>query len=289
MATTEVRCTECGLSFRKDNREINRGRKNGKLNHFCSLSCTAVSANRPRRSVAMNKLCEYCHVEFASNSRVRAARFCSHRCATLGSDTDARAAGRRDGGIKASGNLITQAEALKIREAPNYAALAALLAGRDFEFEFPLGRHVFDLFLRDCNTLVEFDGPYHRDPKQMAKDAIKQSGAESRGFRVLRLIVPPGNVPVEVFDKLPKGGAYADGALFSRLTTCSRQRSLGKLAECRHTYPCSATGGQRWRTIPTEAHGGSNPPLPTIGTKLVTDTVDTVTIYRYRSGTQVDS
>jgi very-short-patch-repair endonuclease len=90
--------------------------------------------------------------------------------------------------------LISPQETLKRREAWKYAALERVLEGRKHEFEYKLGKYVFDLALLDTKTLVEFDGPYHRDPKQKQMDADKEKAAGIRGFVVIRRLVKPAVV-----------------------------------------------------------------------------------------------
>ena len=66
--------------------------------------------------------------------------------------------------------------------------------GGQGSFEYKLGKYVFDLALLDTKTLVEFDGPYHRDPKQKQMDADKEKAAGIRGFVVIRRLVKPAVV-----------------------------------------------------------------------------------------------
>jgi very-short-patch-repair endonuclease len=93
-----------------------------------------------------------------------------------------------------SDNLLTSAEALKLRERWKYVALEAALQGRVYEFEYQLGEYVFDLALLDARVLVEFDGPYHAYGNQPRVDAAKEQAAEEAGFIVVRRVVQPTTV-----------------------------------------------------------------------------------------------
>jgi very-short-patch-repair endonuclease len=59
-----------------------------------------------------------------------------------------------------------------------------------YEVEKSVGSHVFDLFLPDLRTLVEFDGPYHRDRLMKERDAVKDRFADQNGLKVIRITVP---------------------------------------------------------------------------------------------------
>jgi very-short-patch-repair endonuclease len=83
------------------------------------------------------------------------------------------------------GNLCTPADTLKKREAWKYVVLEKHLQSRPHEFEFQLGKWVFDLALLDTNVLVEFDGIYHRS-SQLKADAEKDAYAKEHGFLVVR-------------------------------------------------------------------------------------------------------
>ena len=98
-----------------------------------------------------------------------------------------REAARRSG-LENAHNLFSPAETLKRREEWKYAALRETLvaAGRRFEFEFEIGAFVFDLALLDVKVIVEFDGSYHKDPRQREVDCRKDRAARKAGFRVVR-------------------------------------------------------------------------------------------------------
>jgi len=83
----------------------------------------------------------------------------------------------------------TIAAALLSREKWKYQRLEDYLSGKEepHTFEFPLGRHIFDLALLDQKLLIEFDEQYHSGKKQKAADARKDRYAEKRGWHVVRV------------------------------------------------------------------------------------------------------
>ena len=95
---------------------------------------------------------------------------------------------------KESKNLIPNHEVLKKREVWKYALIKKSLQRykRSFEFEYPIGKYIYDLALLDSMTLVEFDGKYHRATVQRQADAKKDALATENGFRVLRIPVKQG-------------------------------------------------------------------------------------------------
>lgn len=181
-----VSCWRCGVTVQKDAGEVNRSRRLGR-NLFCSRSCSALSANESKRSVEFEMPCPVCGVVFTTTTHNKAKRHCSRACASRGSMTDHRRAAQREAGLRHAKNLSrAQSVALKAREAWKYAALKKALGSRRHEFEFKLGRFVFDLALFDERVLVEFDGPYHQSAEQQEIDAKKDRLARRHGFRVER-------------------------------------------------------------------------------------------------------
>jgi very-short-patch-repair endonuclease len=128
----------------------------------------------------------------------RSVTFCSRSCASAGSVTDAR----RDAWQKSKKNLENGrtpkeiARRLWSREYWKYAKVQALLDFLDesYEFEFPVGHHIFDLALFAHKVLVEFDGTYHNDVNQRKADAKKTAYAKKRGWIVVRVATPPSTV-----------------------------------------------------------------------------------------------
>ena len=85
---------------------------------------------------------------------------------------------------------------MKIREAWKYELIRNHLEKRKlpFEFEYKIGKFIFDLKLSSAGVLVEFDGPYHK--YQIGADGVKDSLAKKNGWSVIR-------VPVESNSKIP--------------------------------------------------------------------------------------
>lgn len=107
-----------------------------------------------------------------------------------------REAQRRAGLATCAKNLITATDTLRRREAWKYEEVKAFLLSqkREFEFAYTVSGGIFDLALTDKKVLVEFDGPYHRDRTQAAKDEIKTAAAQQEGFTVVRRTVPASSV-----------------------------------------------------------------------------------------------
>lgn len=180
-----IECWRCGVTVHKDLSEVNRSTRLGR-NLFCSRSCSAESANEAKRSVEFEMPCPVCGVVFTTTTHNKAKRYCSRSCASKGSMTESRRAAQRASGLQHAKNLQSQAATLKQREAWKYTALKEALRGRRHEFEFKLGRFIFDLALLDEKVLVEFDGPYHQSVEQRALDARKDRVAKRHGFRLER-------------------------------------------------------------------------------------------------------
>ena len=180
-------CEYCEKEVEKPQKEVNRSRRLGRR-LFCNTSCAAKFSNAPKRAPTIDKVCPVCSVVFSTTTKVRASTFCSRECASAGSVTEYRRNTARQSGLAMRSNLISSAEALKIREAPHYVLLLEHLTktGRVFEFEFPLGPYVFDVALLDVKTLIEFDGYYHQNGKQQAADREKEKYAQSQGYVVVR-------------------------------------------------------------------------------------------------------
>ena len=195
MASTAVVCAQCGSSFQKENREINRGARLGRA-HFCTLACAAIARNAPKRRKPVTRNCEHCSATFTRASK-KISRFCTRSCAILGTKTAEREAGRRKAGLTTT-NLLPSCEVLRRREGPRYTALVCALGERPHAFEYPLAGFVFDLVLFDRNTIVEFDGPYHRSPRQRRLDERKDRVAKTNGFQIVRIDLQRGEpIPIE--------------------------------------------------------------------------------------------
>lgn len=189
-----LNCAWCGGSFSKRKAEVKRQMKKGRNYFFCSLNCAAHWGNRKKKNKDIKKVCPYCEEEFTSHTGTRAPVFCSRSCASAGSVTEKRLKGNAKGGIKF--DIYTIAKGLKKREAWKYKELQAFLNFIDisYEFEYPIENvGIFDLALFSENTLVEYDGPYHRN-EQLIEDEHKDEKAKALGWRVVRISVNPSEV-----------------------------------------------------------------------------------------------
>jgi len=196
MKRVEVVCSVCGTVVLRRAAEVYRSRRLGRPT-FCSLTCCAVARNSRRRAKELVVPCPTCKKMFKTTTKKKAKKFCSRSCATLGSETEKRRAGRRQGGLTSFrlgvGHIISPAETLRRREAWKYVAVERYLLDKErkFQFEYEIGGKVFDLALLDVNVLVEFDGPYHKPACQQKDDARKEAIARSHGYTVVRRPVPP--------------------------------------------------------------------------------------------------
>jgi very-short-patch-repair endonuclease len=192
MSSSIIVCANCGVSVLKDNREINRNARVGRRN-FCTISCAAVFSNKDRRVAAVTATCP-CGKPVHTSTKRRATKHCSRGCASLYSVTPTRIKAAIAAGHANSGNLLTQAEALRKRESWKYALLEKCLRGVPHQFEFPVSGFVFGLVLYEAHTLVEFDGPDHRGTAQRALDSKKDSAANKAGYFVRRVAVEESSV-----------------------------------------------------------------------------------------------
>lgn len=88
--------------------------------------------------------------------------------------------------------LYAVAAAMRSHKAELYAAVDASLCMRPHQFEFVIIPYIFDLALFDTNTLVEFDGPHHKNTGQRTRDARKDLHALEKGYRVIRVPTEQG-------------------------------------------------------------------------------------------------
>lgn len=183
----QVRCDGCGAQVNKPAGEVRRAQKLGRR-LFCSRSCTAKTANAPKRAQPLTMTCP-CGQTFQTSTHNKAKRHCSRACASTYSMTEARREAASAAGKRHSKNLCSPSEALRRREGWKYAALAQALGDRPHQFEFELDSFVFDLALLDTKVLVEFDGPDHQDKPTRERDAIKLKVAKRAGWRLERRAV----------------------------------------------------------------------------------------------------
>lgn len=192
MRMVEVACERCGKIVVRREAEVNRSLKLGRR-FFCGHSCTAQTANAPRRSKEIVAVC-ICGNRFTTSTNKKSAKYCSSACADKNRYRSTEK--RQQAGFTHSSNLIPNFEVLRRRESWKYAALEQTLKSQNriFQFEYPLSGYIFDLALLDTKTIVEFDGPYHCDQKQIAIDDDKNAAAIAAGFVVVRRRVEPAVV-----------------------------------------------------------------------------------------------
>lgn len=183
----DVTCAGCGTTVSKPRGEIVRSRKLGRR-LFCSRTCSAKTSNAPRKRKQIVLVCPNCDKEFETTTHNKAARHCSRSCASEISyvSSPRRIEAARQSGLDHADNLWRPVAILKLREAWKYVELEPYLDGRPHEFEFELGEFVFDLALFDVGLLVEFDGPEHSEPYQLAIDRRKDESAGLLGWKTVR-------------------------------------------------------------------------------------------------------
>lgn len=186
---TTVLFENCGKEVQRPQKEVNRSKKLGRR-QFCSNSCGAITINAPRKSKVITKDCQHCKKKFITKDNQHEATFCSRSCASLGSITDLRRSFYRKGRVE---NLDTS-KGMKVREAWKYVDLEKILQKIPHEFEFKLGKYIFDLQLSSTKMLIEFDGAGHRAGSEKLQDTIKDHTAKTLGYRVIRIPVLPNSV-----------------------------------------------------------------------------------------------
>ena len=204
MKTTKLKCAQCGESFERYDKEVNRHLRNGRDKFFCSLSCGAIYSNASRKLPIVTIVCEYCGEDFKTTRKK--SRFCSRSCASAGSVTDYRRAKQRESGLKNKDFLRQHiGDSLRAREGWKYVDVDDFLDKHCVKhiFEWQIGTSVFDLKLDNHKILVEFDGPYHRSDKQKALDNEKDKVAEAFSYRVIRTETESASViPAEIIEKI---------------------------------------------------------------------------------------
>lgn len=185
-----VACAQCGTNTQKPTKEMRRSLKLGRF-LFCSSHCGAAFHNASRKARDVVLCCPGCGKAFTSTTKARAAKHCSRACASKNSVTEVRREAARLSGLANQRNLLSLDEVMRRREAWKYSLLTPILeaAHRKFEFEFRLGKFLYDLALHDTRVLVEFDGYYHQDARQQHTDRLKEKAAQQAGYSVVRRTV----------------------------------------------------------------------------------------------------
>lgn len=79
MKTTTITCKNCGIKCEKSLREINRQKRNGRTEFYCSISC-AIS-NTHIKCVKITSICLWCKNKFETTTQKKARKCCSLDCA----------------------------------------------------------------------------------------------------------------------------------------------------------------------------------------------------------------
>lgn len=197
MAMLQLTCDWCRNSFEKYSGEVKRQIKKGRKYFFCTRSCGMHynNSNRPDRRIEVEKICPYCKKSFNTMSGSKSSTFCSASCASKGSMYEHRREAQRKSG-RASSNLITVVESLKLRESWKYKKLSTFLDMMEevHEFEYSLKNAVYDLALIDRKILIEFDAKYHEGSKQAKRDREKDIMANKHGWDIIRISTPSNAV-----------------------------------------------------------------------------------------------
>lgn len=203
MKTTSVSCAWCQAHSIKPLKEVARQLRKGRTTFFCDTKCAAFHHNSKRTDLVreLHKICPTCNESFITETGKLETTFCSRRCASLGSVTDARReAGRLVGSLYHARDATHVAELiLKKRESFKYKFISEHLISLKVchEFEKPIGNYVFDLVIEDSRLAIEFDGPDHSTKTQLDVDKAKSEVASSFGYTVVRIPVTPNEeVPV---------------------------------------------------------------------------------------------
>jgi very-short-patch-repair endonuclease len=147
----------------------------------------------------IRKTCLYCKKDFETYTGKGESDFCSRGCASAGSVTDYRRQRAVEQGrvnVKNISDISVIAKGLKTREGFKYKELqeSLLITGCEFEFEYPLGKYIYDLALKDKMIFVEFDSIYHDAQFQKESDLEKQKQAEVNGWRLIRIRTAPNEI-----------------------------------------------------------------------------------------------
>ena len=205
MSYVTIYCAYCGSEKEISYKEWNRQTKRGRVNWFCSNSCSAKYNNSFKKSKIIIKICPQCGKEFESTDSVKSKTYCSSSCASIATVPPSA---RSLGGKNSSHTPESTAKMLKHREAYKYIKLKEELEKRNiaYEFEKCIDGKVFDLALSDLNICVEFDGPEHRTTHQKCVDDLKNKIASNNGFTIKRIITGRKEIinPEDVFNEIHK-------------------------------------------------------------------------------------
>lgn len=199
-----IKCKFCDKTFNILTKEFNRQTKKGRDYFFCSLSCVAKFVKFKAGIYPVTKCCKYCNKEFPSSTKKKSSVFCSRSCASAGSMTDYRRKKAIEIGNrykhKLDYSLNNVANILRKKEGYKYKFLEGYLLNIQEKhiFEFVVGQYIFDLCLIDRRVLIEFDSPYHKNPKQQEKDYKKEKCASDNGWCIFRILTKYNMViPIE--------------------------------------------------------------------------------------------
>jgi very-short-patch-repair endonuclease len=204
-----IKCKHCDKTFNILIKEFKRQTKKGRSYFFCCLSCAAKFKNLQAGIYPITKTCKYCNKKFLSSTKKRSPIFCSRGCASAGSVTDYRRNKAIETGnkykYKLDYSMANMAKVLRKREERKYKLLKNYLLSikEKHIFEFVIGQYIFDLCLMDRKMLIEFDSPYHKNPKQQEKDYDKEKCARDNGWSIFRISTEYDmTIPVEGLEPL---------------------------------------------------------------------------------------
>jgi len=77
-----INCSNCDKAFEKYSGEINRQRKKGRNNFYCSKECCCAGVSKLNKQFPDKiKQCEWCKVDFVTSDAKHANKCCSKKCA----------------------------------------------------------------------------------------------------------------------------------------------------------------------------------------------------------------
>lgn len=58
--------------------------------------------------------------------------------------------------------------------------------GHKFLRQYIIGDYIVDFICRDCGLIIEVDGAYHSEPKQIHDDALREQWLTKQGYHIIR-------------------------------------------------------------------------------------------------------
>jgi len=201
----KIKCFWCNKNILILEKEYNYQKKKGRKYFFCSRSCSSKYGNNIRedRTERIENKCLQCQTIFTTVTGSRERKYCSRFCASAGSVTDhrrekAKMVGSKN--IKKEG-IKTVAASLRKREFWKYKRISYFLnfINEPHEFEYPLGKYIYDLALVKKKILIEFDGKEHRINSAKNNDNAKNLFAHKKQWVIFRIPTSrPGIISPEI-------------------------------------------------------------------------------------------